>query len=65
LEQLRSKNISSARFRRQYSVDKFILDFYCPELKLGIEIDGDSHFQNDSELKDKFRTNFIEQKGIH
>ncbi len=32
------------KYRRQYGVDQYILDFYCPELKLAIEIDGDLHF---------------------
>ncbi len=31
------------RFLRQYSVDQFVIDFYCPELKLAVEIDGDVH----------------------
>ncbi len=32
------------KFRRQYSVEHFVIDFYCPELKLAVEIDGDSHY---------------------
>lgn len=35
---------------RQFSVDQFIIDFYCPKLRLAIEIDGASHF-NDEERK--------------
>ena len=31
------------KFRRQFSVDQYVLDFYCPKLKLAIEVDGDSH----------------------
>jgi len=31
------------KFRRQHSIDRFILDFYCPELKLALELDGATH----------------------
>ena len=40
---IRNKQLG-IKFRRQYVVDNRILDFYSPEIKLGIEIDGDSHF---------------------
>jgi len=54
------------KFRRQFSVENFILDFYSPEIKLGIEIDGDSHFMsNESLLKDKSRDKILlERYGI-
>lgn len=52
------------RFLRQYGVDQYILDFYCPRLKLAIEIDGDSHFISDAEEKDKMRHEYIESFGI-
>jgi very-short-patch-repair endonuclease len=32
------------KFRRQYSVEAFVVDFYCTSLKLAIEVDGESHF---------------------
>ena len=38
---LKNRQIDGVRFRRQFSVGEYILDFYCPELKLGIELDGD------------------------
>jgi len=48
------------KFRRQFSIENFILDFYSPEIKLGIEIDGDSHFTDDKSLfKDKSRDNIL------
>lgn len=34
------------KFRRQYTIENRILDFYAPRIKLGIEIDGESHFSN-------------------
>ncbi len=61
---LRAKQLFGYKFRRQYSVGPYILDFYCPEFRLAIEIDGDSH--TDAEQKyDKQRQSFIESFGIH
>jgi len=42
-KQLKSKRLCGYKFRRQYSVDKYVIDFYCPKLKLAIEVDGISH----------------------
>ncbi len=50
------------KFRRQYSVGPYVIDFYCPALNLAVEIDGDSHFQRDS--NDKPRQYYIENFGI-
>ena len=44
---IKSKQIQGLQFRRQFSVDDFILDFYCPKLKLAIELDGDYHFHDE------------------
>jgi len=61
---LKSKGLDGYKFRRQYSVGKFVVDFYCPRLKLAIEVDGDSHFREESEVHDKERQNFVESFGI-
>ncbi|NMG06035.1 endonuclease domain-containing protein [Brasilonema sp. UFV-L1] len=63
-DKIKGKQIESCKFRRQYSVAQFIIDFYCPELKLAIEIDGESHFQEDAVKYDKERQIFIESAGI-
>jgi len=47
------------KFRRQYSVGAYVVDFYCAELRLAIEVDGDSHFQDGSQARDKQRDAFI------
>jgi very-short-patch-repair endonuclease len=62
---LRSRQVNGHKFRRQYSIGKFIVDFYCPEAKLAIEIDGDSHFTERQRLYDIARQEYIESKGIH
>ena len=59
---LKGKKLDGYKFRRQHSVEFFILDFYCPELKLAIEVDGPSHL-NKKEY-DEFRQTYIESYGI-
>src|SRR5690606_13904305 len=49
-QQLRNRKLSGLKFKRQYSVDQFVLDFYCSQLKLAIEVDGKIHL--DKEVKD-------------
>jgi very-short-patch-repair endonuclease len=61
---LRGRQIGNAKFRRQYSVGPFILDFYCPELKLAIELDGESHFHGHAPAYDATRQRYIEKFGI-
>jgi len=61
---LRRKNIAGYKFRRQYSVGPYVIDFYCPALKLAVEIDGDSHFIGNAVEDDKRRQAFIEAFGI-
>ena len=62
---LRKRQVKGLRFLRQYSVDPYVIDFYCPELKLAIEIDGDSHFIDKKTIEyDKKREKQIEQFGI-
>lgn len=54
------------RFRvlRQRPINNFIVDFYCRELKLVIEIDGDSHFTNEGKAHDQERTQVLEGYGL-
>jgi very-short-patch-repair endonuclease len=61
---LRSKQILGHKFRWQFGVGPYVLDFYCPELKLAIEIDGESHFRDDSDKGDVDRQTFIESFGV-
>jgi very-short-patch-repair endonuclease len=59
---LRSRNLSY-KFRRQHPLDRFIVDFYCAEAKLCIEIDGGSHFETEQKEYDTARTEFLEELG--
>lgn len=47
------------RFRRQHPIGTWVLDFYCPEAKLGIEIDGISHDMGDGPERDARRRRAI------
>ena len=43
---LKNKQINGRRFRRQFGVDKYVLDFYCPAENLAVELDGEDHFSD-------------------
>jgi very-short-patch-repair endonuclease len=62
-ERLRGKQVAGCKFRRQYSIDGFVIDFYAPELKLAIEIDGESHNGEQAQAYDAERQMFLESKG--
>ena len=61
---LRSRRFFKAKFRRQHPVAPYVLDFYCHEERLGIELDGGQHNEPDKRHTDKERTAFLESKGI-
>ena len=61
---LKNRQIDGVRFRRQFSVGEYILDFYCPELKLGIELDGQGHYTIEGSLRDGSRDNRLSARGI-
>ena len=61
---IRNRQIEDCKFRRQYSVDKYVIDFYSPILKLAIEIDGESHFKDGMAEYDRERQSYIESLGI-
>ncbi|WP_238178368.1 endonuclease domain-containing protein [Calothrix sp. 336/3] len=61
---LRGRQVENCKFRRQYSIGAFVVDFYLPELKLAIEIDGESHIQPRAMEYDQERQLFLEAKGI-
>ncbi len=52
------------RVLRQRPIDHFIVDFYCPQLKLVIEVDGDSHFTATGQDRDTERTRVLAGYGL-
>ncbi|MES9951065.1 MAG: DUF559 domain-containing protein [Candidatus Thiodiazotropha sp.] len=61
---LRNRQIENAKFRRQHPIEPYILDFYCHDKKLAIELDGGQHNTDEGKDKDQKRTDFLESKGI-
>jgi len=61
---LKNGQLEGRKFRRQSSIKNFIVDFYCPEEKLVIELDGDFHFDEQVMKDDEKRTEQIEEEGI-
>lgn len=61
---IRKKQINGARFLRQFSIGKYIVDFYCPEHHLAIELDWEPHFDEERIQKDNERTDYLQSKGI-
>ena len=52
------------RFLRQKVIDNFIVDFYCHDARLIIEVDGSQHYTEDGIMKDRIRTEQINMRGL-
>ena len=61
---LKGSQFEGRKFRRQASIKSFIVDFYCPEENLVVELDGDLHFDDEVKKYDEERTKKIEREGI-
>ena len=61
---LRDRRMAGAKFRRQHPVKPYILDFYCHELKLGIELDGGQHNTDKGRAHDEQRSRFLAEQNI-
>ena len=61
---LSNRQMCGFKFRRQHGFDQYVVDFYCPELKLAIEIDGESHFQPGAKEYDHEREECIKSFGV-
>ncbi len=57
---LRKKQLG-VKFRRQHGIGKYVVDFFCSERKLVIELDGDSHFSIEAQKYDEIRNLFIKK----
>ncbi len=61
---LKGKQLRERKFRRQHSVGRCVLDFYCPEERLGIELDGQPHFTPGGAQADGLKTAFLAEQGV-
>ncbi len=63
-EQLRNRKIDGFRFRRQHPIDEFIVDFFCYEANLVIEMDGEVHLETAQSERDVERTRILNGHGL-
>ncbi|HCX27794.1 MAG TPA: hypothetical protein DHI91_01495 [Candidatus Portnoybacteria bacterium] len=61
---IRKKQIKGYQFFRQKPIGNFIVDFYCKEAGLVIEIDGGQHYENENIKNDKIREDFLKKQGL-
>jgi very-short-patch-repair endonuclease len=61
---IRGRQLPELRFLRQYSVGPYIIDFYCPKLRLAIELDGGQHSEKNHQEYDKKREHFLADNDI-
>jgi len=57
-------NQTGFKFRRQHPFDPYVLDFYCPEKKLAIEVDGEGHSMGDQPMRDARKDGFLKKHGV-
>ncbi len=63
-QDLRACRCNGLRFRRQYPIGPYILDFYCVELRLAVEIDGATHDHETQATHDSRRDAWLAEQGI-
>jgi very-short-patch-repair endonuclease len=61
---LRNKQLKGKKFRRQHAIADYVVDFYCHECTLAVELDGNYHNSEESKEYDKARTVFLNESGI-
>ena len=60
---LRNRQLDGWKFKRQFPIGPYILDFYCSDANLVIELDGSQHAETRAEY-DRTRTQFVEGEGL-
>ena len=61
---LRGRSGERPTFRRQHPLESIILDFYCPSLRLAIEVDGATHWDEDAQQRDRAWDHWLKQQGV-
>ncbi len=59
--ELKGRQLEGVKFRRQHPISPYIVDFYAPQLKLVVEVDGDTH--DEQKEYDARRTDYLKRKG--
>lgn len=63
-QQLRNRGLAGMKFRRQHPFPPYVLDFYCAELKLAVELDGGQHYEDAGRERDRRRTRHLQSEGL-
>ena len=61
---LQGSKLAGKKFRRQHSIGNYVVDFYCPECNLAVELDGENHFNSMASEYDLRRTEFLGRHNI-
>ncbi len=61
-QRLRGRQLQGLKFRRQHPLERFVLDFYCPDVRLAVEVDGPVHQYLREE--DALRAEFLASQGV-
>jgi type I restriction enzyme M protein len=61
---LRTRQFVGLKFRRQHPVGPYIVDFYCADRELAVELDGGQHFTVEGQAYDRRRTEYLAARGI-
>ena len=62
---LRGRQLYGLKFRRQHPMGPYVLDFYCHEYKLCVELDGGHHYESAGIQHDEQRQAFLTSHGIY
>ena len=61
---LRGRRLAGLKFRRQHPYERFVLDFFCVEHQLAVELNGGVHAEPTQAARDAERTEFLQSRGV-
>ena len=63
-KQLKGRQLNGKKFRRQHGIGPYIVDFFCPECRLVVELDGKPHLNEYGAEYDERRTGYLKECGV-
>jgi len=61
---LKGRQLGGLKFRRQHPIGPYVLDFYCAEARLAVEVDGMGHFEPEQSFRDGTRDDWLRRQGL-
>jgi len=61
---LRDRRLVGVKFRRQHQFGPYVLDFFCPEARVAVELDGGQHFESAAVERDAERDAYLASRGV-